>query len=343
MKHQLLALALLAISTAPISAQNCNLPAPLADICQNAPLLCGNYLEGYCSTTAGLTPDQPVSAGGPIPLFENNGWLRISPCFDSIAIDFQVSECQVGNELRFFLLSGECDTMTLRSFASAQDGSVAHLMANGLTPGEIYFLVVDGLNNAECKFQAHVVYGIGTAAPGPVLTCDCTNNYVDGPVDVCPGEIVQYSIVAGSCTMTFGPPVGGNGYFCCPPPPDACPSSKDSSVLHWIVPSWMTIVGDSINVSSITVQVDSSLIGIDTVLTGTVSYFWEIIHLTPSDSSFFCACCRGCKPGDSPLDIIMHHDVETIYCELNCVQPCCYYNGQAYCSPGVYIVEQTNC
>ena len=158
MKQQLLALALLAISTAPISAQNCNLPAPLADICQNAPLLCGNYLEGYCSTTAGLTPDQPVSAGGPIPLFENNGWLRISPCFDSIAIDFQVSECQVGNELRFFLLSGECDTMTLRSFASAQDGSVAHLVANGLTPGEIYFLVVDGLNNAECKFQAHVVY-----------------------------------------------------------------------------------------------------------------------------------------------------------------------------------------
>ncbi|MBK6997671.1 MAG: hypothetical protein IPH31_23345 [Lewinellaceae bacterium] len=95
---------------------------------------------------------------------KNNGWLRISPRFDSIAIDFQVSECQVGNELRFFLLSGECDTMTLRPFASAQDGSVAHLMANGLTPGEIYF-VVDGPNNAECKFQTHVVYGIGTAAP----------------------------------------------------------------------------------------------------------------------------------------------------------------------------------
>ncbi|MBP6810606.1 MAG: gliding motility-associated C-terminal domain-containing protein [Saprospiraceae bacterium] len=342
MKHQLLALALLAISTAPISAQNCNLPAPLADICQNAPLLCGNYLEGYCSTTAGLTPDQPVSAGGPIPLFENNGWLRISPCFDSIAIDFQVSECQVGNELRFFLLSGECDTMTLRSFASAQDGSVAHLMANGLTPGEIYFLVVDGLNNAECKFQAHVVYGIGTAAPGPVLTCDCTNNYVDGPVDVCPGEIVQYSIVAGSCTMTFGPPVGGNGYFCCPPPPDACPSSKDSSVLHWIVPSWMIIVGDSINVTSITVQVDSSLLGIDTVLSGTVSYYWEIIHL-PSDSTIFCSCCVGCKPGDAPLDVVMHHDVEISYCTLTCVQPCCIVNGQSYCAPGTYIVEQTNC
>jgi len=342
MKQQLLLLALLALSNAFISAQNCtnfNLPAPLGDSCHQAPLLCGNYLEGYCSSTAGLTPDQPGFATNQIPNFEKNGWLRITTCEDSIAIDFQVFDCQTGSELGFFLLSGDCDTMTLLSSTSAQDGSVAQLTAGGLTPGEIYFLAVEGFNNADCKFQAHVAFGIGTAIPGPV-TCDCTNNAVVGPVDICPGDIVQYNFVAGSCTMSVGSPTGGNGYFCCP---DTCPAGKDSLVLHWIVPSWMTIVGDSINVSSISVQVDSSLLGIDTVLTGTVSYFWEIIHLTPSDSSFYCACCQGCTPGDSPLDVIMHHDVETIYCELNCVQPCCSYNSQTFCSPGIYIVEQTNC
>ncbi len=342
MKQLLLILALLTSSAAPISAQNCtkfNLPAPLADSCHKAPLLCGNYLEGFCSSTAGLTPDQPGFATNPIPDFENNGWIRISPCEDSIAIDFQVFDCQTGSELGFFLLSGDCDTMTLLSSVSAQDGSVAQLTAGGLTPGEIYYLVVNSLNNADCKFQIHVVDGIGTATPGPV-TCDCTNNAVVGPVDICPGDIVQYGIVAGSCTMTVGPPTGGNGYFCCP---DTCPAGKDSSVLHWIVPSFMTILGDSINVDNITVLVDTSLVGIDTVLTGTVSYYWEIIHLTPSDSSFYCACCQGCKPGDSPLDVKMHHDVETIYCQLNCVQPCCFYNGQAFCSPGIYMVEQTNC
>ncbi|MFN0214265.1 MAG: hypothetical protein ACKVT2_08415, partial [Saprospiraceae bacterium] len=345
MKQCILVFALLAMSNISILAQNCanfNLPAPIADSCNQAPLLCGSFLEGYCSTNAGLTADQPGFATNSIPNFEKNGWLRITPCSDSIAIDFQVSECQVGNELRFSLLEGDCDTMTLHSFAAAEDGSIAHLNASGLTPGAIYFIAVDGINNAECKFQVHVEQGIGTAAPGPV-TCDCTNNSVAGPVDICPGDIAHYGIVAGSCVMTIGPPVGGNGYFCCPTMPDICSEAeKDSAIRHWVIPPFMTFLSDSINVNNIVVLVDTSLLGVDTVLTGTVSYYWEIIHL-PGDSTIFCACCAGCKPGDSPLDVIMHHDVEITHCTLTCVQPCCFYNGQAYCSPGVYIVEQTNC
>ncbi|MBC7777638.1 MAG: hypothetical protein H7246_19545 [Phycisphaerae bacterium] len=346
MKQQLLVLALLALSNASISAQNCanfNLPAPLADSCHQAPLLCGNYLEGFCSTTAGLTPDQPGFTTNTIPDFGNNGWLRIAPCEDSIAIDFQVFDCQAGNELGFFLLSGDCDTMTLHSSISAQDGSVAQLTTGGLTPGEIYFLVVEGLNNAECKFQAHVVYGIGTASPGQPI-CNCTDAYVDGPDDLCPADIVQYTLVPGSCTITPGQAVGGNGIYC-PPPDSIClgGGSQDSLVLHWTIPPFMNFLSDSINLLTITVQVDSNLLGIDTVLNGTVSAYWEIIDLTPKDSSVYCDCDPGCIPGFSPKDVQVHHDVEIIYCELNCVQNCCYYNGQAYCSPGIYIVEQTNC
>ncbi|MFN0036039.1 MAG: hypothetical protein ACKVUS_13330 [Saprospiraceae bacterium] len=323
----------------PPDCTNFNLPAPLADSCHQAPLLCGSYLEGYCSSTAGLSPDQPGFANNPIPGFDNNGWLRITPCDDSITIDFPVFDCQTGNELGFFLLSGDCDTMTLLSFVSAQDGSVAQLTAGGLMPGEIYYLAVEGLNNADCKFQVHVVDGIGTASPGQPI-CNCTDAYVDGPGDLCPADIVQYTLVPGSCTSTPCPAVGGNGYYCCPLPDSIKP---DSAVLHWTIPPFMNFLSDSINVLTITVQVDSSLLGIDTVLNGTVSAYWEIIDLTPKDSNIYCDCCPRCIPGFLPKDVTVRHKVEIIYCELNCVQPCCFYNGQTYCSPGTYVVDQTNC
>ncbi|MCE7923426.1 MAG: hypothetical protein DYG98_10240 [Haliscomenobacteraceae bacterium CHB4] len=330
--------------TNPYGPPDCvqfNTPAPLADSCHQAPLLCGNYLENFCGSTTGLTPDQPAGATDTIPQFENNGWLRITPCEDSIVIDFQVFDCQTGNELGFFLLSGDCDTMALLSFISATDGNVAHLTAGGLTPGAIYYLAVDGFYNAECKFQVHIVHGIGTASPGEP-TCDCTDSYIDGPGDLCPADIVQYTLVPGYCDVSYGQPVGGNGIYCLPPP-EACPPGQDSAVLHWVIPPFMNFLSDSINVLTITAQVDSSLLGLDTTLTGTVTVYWEFINPTPLDTTFHCDCLPGCVPGFLPKDVTVHHDVETIYGEISCVEPCYFYNGQPFCAPGVYIVEQTNC
>ena len=332
----------------PPDCTNFNLPAPLGDSCHEAPLLCGNFLDGYCSSTAGLLPDQPAYLTSPLPDFENNGWLRFSPCEDSIAIDFQVFDCQTGNELGFFLLSGDCDTMTPLAFVAAVDGGMTSMNVGGLTPGEVYYLVIDGFYGAECKFQTHVVSGIGTALPG-AATCDCTDGYIDGPDDLCPADIAVYTLIDPVCTITSGPPIGGNGIFC-PPPPEACPSTaKDSVVLHWVIPSFMSFLSDSINVNSITVQVDSSLLGIDTVLMGTVSVYWEHIPLpgvdtAAVDTNAFCSCTGiACFPIFQSKDVTVHHDVDYEYGVLSCNAPCYFYNGQQYCQPGNYLVSQTNC
>jgi len=329
----------------PPSCASFNIPAPLADSCMNAPILCGNYLENYCSSTAGLTPDQPGYSTDSLPDFENNGWLRIIPCSDSVAIDFQVFDCQTGNELGFFLLSGNCDTMIPLAFASATEGNIAHLQAPGLTSGDIYYLAIDGFYNAECKFQIHVAEGIGTASPGTV-TCNCVNSYIEGPADICPGDVAAYYIVPGYCDApVITPGTGGNGMFC-PPPDTACPpGGRDSIVTHWVIPSFMSFLSDSVNVPSILTLADTSLIGVDTVMHGTISVWYEVIHLpdTTDQEPIFCDCMGGCIPGLDPKDVTLHHDVEKIYGTLTCNEPCFYYNGQSYCTQGLYIVEKTNC
>ena len=337
----------------PPDCQNFNLPAPLADSCHLAPYFSGGCLDGYCGTNAGLTPDQPIAADDTIPVFENNGWLRISPCEDSIAIDFQVFDCQNGDELGFFLLSGDCDSMTLISFISAKDGNVAQLTASGLAPGEVYFLAVDGFYNAECKFQAHVLEGLGIE-PDTAICSNCTPSVIDGPSDLCPGDFATYTLSPGGCDITF---FGGNGELCTPS--GVCQLQPDTLELHWVIPPFMNFVGDSVGVFSITVQVDTNLIGIDTVLTGQVNAFWAPAPGSGGggngggggggnlfDDKEFCGCTYVIGPCVSPiipLDVTVHHDVEIDYCELTCAQPCCSHEGQSYCAPGEYIVSQTNC
>ncbi|MCB0544003.1 MAG: hypothetical protein KDC70_10825, partial [Saprospiraceae bacterium] len=330
----------------PPDCNNFNIPAPPGDSCHQAPLLCGNFLEGYCSTTAGLLPDQPAYLTSPLPDFENNGWLRFSPCEDSISIDFQVFDCQVGNELGFFLLSGDCDTLTPLAFTSATDGNIANLSVGGLNPGEVYYLVVDGFYGSECKFQVHVVSGIGTASPG-LSTCTCTDGYIDGPGDLCPADIAVYTLILPSCDITSDPPFGGNGIYC-PPPPSVCPAGQDSLVLHWVIPPFMNFLSDSINVLQITTQVDSAFLGQDTLLNGTVSVYWEVVDLPGDtiapDTNAFCSCQSATCDGDINFkDVTVHHDVDYDYGVISCVNPCYFYNGVPYCQAGTYLVSQDNC
>ncbi|MBK7936545.1 MAG: gliding motility-associated C-terminal domain-containing protein [Lewinellaceae bacterium] len=333
----------------PPTCADFNLPAPLADLCGDAPLLCGNFLEGYCSTNAGLTPDSTAVFIGNVPPFENNGWLRAVACEDSLTIDFHVFDCQNGNELGFFLFTGDCDTLTLKSFVSAKDGNLAHLTAGGITPGEPFFIVVDGFYGAECKFQTHVASGIGTAEPG-ISSCSCTDGYIDGPTDLCPADIATYTLVPPQCNITPGQPVGGDGVYYDPPIEVCLPfGQNDSMVLHWVIPPSMNYLSDSVNVYTITVQVDSSLLGVDTVLNGQISVYWETIDLpdidtVAMDTNAYCSCnTANCVFTTLPLDITIHHDVEYEYGVLTCTQPCYFYNGQPYCAPGIDTLSQTNC
>jgi len=316
-------------------------PAPPGDNCTEAPFLCGNYLDGYCSSNAGLSND---TLNGMV--LRNSGFLRLSPCDDSLHLRIRARNCTSSNGLIAWLMRGTCDEPELIGSVAITNGAFSDFIFNDLTPDETYFLVFEGGPlGTICELYIEVVSGIGTATPdGSNVTCDCTNGSIDGPSDLCPADVAVYTLSPGSCTIIDGPPtVGsdpGNGYFCCPE------SSEDSFQLVWHIPSSMNFLSDSINVNTITVQVDSNLLGRDTLIMDSIWISYEFI--TPPDAAvdslIYCDCpgYSGCLPGISAKQVTIRHDVEMEFCELTCVMPFCIIEGVTYTAPTSDTL-QSNC
>ena len=80
---------------------NLNFPAAIADSCQNSPFFCGNFLENYCGTNAGLSDDD---------FGQISGFLRLAPCEADMQLSISVSNCAPGGTgLIFQLYPDSCD------------------------------------------------------------------------------------------------------------------------------------------------------------------------------------------------------------------------------------------
>lgn len=318
------------------SCINYNMPAPPGDDCTLAPLLCGNYLLKYCSSNTGLSND---TLGATI--VENSGFLRVFSCNDSIHLDISVKNCQQGTGLNFWLMGGNCSDPELSTPIPIAENTQGAVVFN-LVPDSTYYLVFGGTD--VCEFTIDTLSGIGTAQPAGV-SCNCTGGFIDGPEELCPGDMATYTVTLPQCSYTFLPGTEGNGYYCCP----NGGSSQDSLHLIWHVPQGLVIMGDSVDVLSITVQVDSAFLGVDTTFTGNIFVSFGQISppgpAAPADSLMFCDCttlsCTG--GGISGMNVTISHDVEHSYCILTCMQNFCEGpDGQIYTSPGIFIT-QTNC
>jgi hypothetical protein len=313
---------------------NYNFPTPPGDHCAVAPFLCGNYLDGYCSSNFGF--DSDTLAGLPIG---NAGFLRLSPCTDSIYLELEVRNCQQNTGMKFWLMAGNCTAPQLFTPTTILNNSQGALSLFSVLPDSTYYFVFAGIAGDECEFSIAEVGGIGTATPG-ITSCSCTGGGVDGPGDVCPGDIVSYTLTPSQCTVTSTPSTGGNGYYCCPD------EEADSLHLIWHIPLFMSFIGDSVDVFTITVVVNPDLIGVDTFANDSVwvSYETGTPGNNPAlDTLVFCDCpavaCTG-SVGTQP--VYMHHIVNQYYCELTCSNAACLVDGQVYTAPGIF-TTQTNC
>ncbi len=323
-----------------LHGQDCNIndPAPPGDDCALAPFLCGNYLDGYCSNNAGLTHD--TLAG--VALFQS-GFIRLSPCDDSLHLRLTARDCAQGNSLAFRLMSGDCETAAWISTIVAPSGITTDFVVHGLTPDATYFLVFDGgPSESICEFSIEVAGGVGTQSP-PSIVCDCTNGVIEGPDELCPADIATYTLTGGGCNITVIPGGGepGNGVDCCP---EILP---DTVRLVWHIPESMNFLSDSINVSSITIQVDSSLLGIDTTFVDSIWISIEPVTAggnTPQDSLTYCDCpgMQSCSFGIAPKYVTIDHQVEYETCVLTCYEPICFINNIPYGAPQQDTIE-TNC
>ncbi|MFM9949241.1 MAG: hypothetical protein ACKV1O_14975 [Saprospiraceae bacterium] len=322
-----------------------NVPAPPGDDCSEAPFLCGNYLDGFCSSNAGFGNDTLAGI-----VLHNSGFIRLSPCEDSLHLRLQARDCAQGNNLTFRLMQGTCDDPEFVGSLVVTSGVAGDFIFPIAAPYDTYFLVFEGGASGNiCEFSVEVVGGIGTESPGGTFTCECTGGEIDGPTNLCPADIAVYSLTPRDCQFTFTPNGGGfsigNGYSCCPDT-----STLDSFRLVWHIPDAVNFLSDSVNVNTITVQVDSSLLGIDTMITGLIWVSYEPVFQNgiPIDSLVYCDCpTLYCPVDGGALTVHISHEVIQDVCELTCVRPTCHIetpDGEflTFNQPGQYTI-QTNC
>ncbi|MCC7464840.1 MAG: gliding motility-associated C-terminal domain-containing protein [Saprospiraceae bacterium] len=309
------------------NCQNLNFPAAPADSCEVAPLLCGNYLEQYCGSNAGLTDDAFGLA---------SGFLRFSSCFEEASLQVQVFNCSPGSSgLIFSIREEDCNPQSAPlATGTILANTTDTLSATNLSALLPYVLAVSGLQGSQCDFNIQVLGGVGTALPG-LVSCQCTGGGIEGPDHICSGAPVMFSFEGLACNFTFGLPVGGNGEYC--PPQSACPGSLDSIVIEWHIPDVMHFVGDSTG-AVVTIALDSNYMGLDTLRFDSVWVTWKLVSTTPVDSLAFCDCAEVNCSGGAPLvfPITIGFEQELYACELSCATPVCVVRGIEYTSPGGY-------
>ncbi|MEO1411409.1 MAG: hypothetical protein AAFW73_16085, partial [Bacteroidota bacterium] len=236
--------------------------------CENAPLLCAEFLDGYC----GSTLDGPQALPGDLsnqlscPM-EQPGWLRFSPCEDSISLHFNIGNCQLNQGIQMAILqTDDCqDYELVRDCIVLADSTQYDLLVGGLEPGAIYHLLVSGQGDDQCQFQVDILAGIHPGDPGTLpdtaefVIREIRPAQIDGPDFVCQGEVATYTYVPPICEIApgdcdtllgFGQPAPLNPY--CPLPDGACLPPEliiVDTFLVWHLPDGSTVIGDSTDYS----------------------------------------------------------------------------------------------
>ncbi|MCX8080216.1 MAG: gliding motility-associated C-terminal domain-containing protein [Bacteroidia bacterium] len=152
--------------------QNCNGNIPASDNCSSSPGICD--LNGYCGNTSGwYTADNinlGVDMGGPfcgsVGSIENNSWIKFIPNSSSASITFSVSACSsTASGIQAGLYSSaNCAAFTqLTCFSqSTAPGpfSTFNLSYNFFTPGQTYYIMVDGYAGNACNYTVNANTGV---------------------------------------------------------------------------------------------------------------------------------------------------------------------------------------
>ncbi len=340
---------------------DCNLPVPPADDCVLAPVFCGEQLDGYCSSTDGFT-----SAGNDMisdafcASVEQSQYLRFIACESTVSLELNVPECMSGTGVEVGLFSGECGDLASVSNCDAillLDTLI--ITANDLIPGELYFLVVDGIAGAECTWEVAVVEGIST---DPVELQELTQAYIEGDNQVCRGDTTEYLLFPKECDL-----IGG-----CP----ALSNLTDSFLVTWFYPTeaivvdstgltlslvWSSGAGGTVSAVFISAFGDAGTnCGNEVECSGSAEFYTEVlyeeitlptVYRCVGESYDFCGetitetATRTCQDGCNLTFQTVEFSSPTVI-ELDTIQLCpgdCYdLDGIAYCDNGFFEIETVN-
>lgn len=187
-------------------------PAPGESACTATPI-CNPH--GFCGTTSASyavdTWSQLTSAFN-CGSIENNSFLSFTAESSSISFDAYVYNCYSNEAIQIFIFSAaNCGSGPVTSFICMQrmyaSNTPYNITANGLIPGNQYYIMIDGYAGEVCDYT--FVATDGVAMPVSLSSGDA--------VTICAGETI-------TTTAT-----GGNGVYTWDPSPDLS-STTDATV-----------------------------------------------------------------------------------------------------------------
>ena len=172
------------------AGDDCESPAPICNL--NG--YCGNTGSSYTADHTELDYDQ----GGPFcGTIENNSWLTFVPDNDTAYIDVWVYNCtgisSTGNihGIQIEIFEGTCDggfTAVSNCWSPNKEAN-GRIKATGLTPGQTYYIMIDGWGADDCEytFAASSKSGIVVASAGldqAICEGQSVDLHADGGVNI---------------------------------------------------------------------------------------------------------------------------------------------------------------
>ncbi len=130
-------------------------------------------------------------------VLERPRWYAFIAGSESIGFWIRNLGCSSGTDIEAAIAVG-CEFPNVALTCGPVDPLNPLVVATGLTIGRIYYLVVDGVNDANCRFEIRLAFGSTNLQLGAV-------DSIQGLRQVCPNAVTTYSLppVAGAISYTW--------------------------------------------------------------------------------------------------------------------------------------------
>ncbi|MEI6408641.1 MAG: hypothetical protein WCR52_04625 [Bacteroidota bacterium] len=168
----------------------------------------------YCNFDGYMGINNGPPSGGPVVCgaitIHNDQWFGFVAGTECITVNIATSNCQTGDGLQTaFFANCQDDALVCNSGSNNGAGLPLEMTYCNFTPGQTYYLMVDGFIADVCNYTIQVLDGSVSAPPVAPASAPI------GPKVVCPGAVVEYHIPdipgAGAYTWTTPPGSSING------------------------------------------------------------------------------------------------------------------------------------
>ena len=239
---------------------------PSTSSCSTATLICD--FNGQCGSTAGTTTQTwPGLSSAACFGLQNNSFIKFIASATTASFSVWVPTTENtynlgGIQMLFF--SGPCNASTVNTFgcyphilAYETPGQpiISIVSASGLTPGNTYYLMIDGFNSDHCTFTIAANTGVNILNVSPADPMICAGSSVN--LTASGGNGVYSWSPAGFLSATSGTTVTANPpstttYTVSSTTATGCPLTKDVTVTINPLPAAATITSVQPNCSNAT-------------------------------------------------------------------------------------------